>query len=174
MDRESLSYEEALKEAQELGFAEANPESDVKGYDSARKLAILSSLAFNKKFQWNDISIEGITDIDENDFKYANKLNCKIKLVAESFKCKSGIYTSVKPILVDEQSILAKIDNEVNAVILDGDEIGELLFVGKGAGKLPTGHLSFGCPLDVPLYCWINRCIQDICNSCNNWDSNVY
>ena len=130
MDTEDLSYEEALKEAQKLGFAEANPESDVMGYDSARKLAILSSLAFDKRFQWNDISIEGITNIDENDFKYANKLKCKTKLVAESFKCKGGIYTSVKPILVDKESILANINNEVNAVILNGDEIGELLFVG--------------------------------------------
>lgn len=149
MDGESLSYEEALKEAQELGFAEANPESDVMGYDAARKLAILSSLAFDKKFEWNDISIEGITDIDEADFKYANKLKCKIKLVAEAFKCKSGIYTSVKPILVDEESILAKINNEVNAVILNGDEIGELLFVGKGAGKLPTGSAVYSDLNDI-------------------------
>ena len=157
MDRENLSYEEALKEAQKLGFAEANPESDVMGYDAARKLAILSSLAFDKKFQWSDISIEGITNIDENDFKYASKLNCKIKLVAESFKCKKGIYTSVKPILVDQESILANINNEVNAVILNGDEIGELLFVGKGAGKLPTGSAVYSDLNDI-----INNRFTDI------------
>lgn len=157
MDRENLSYEEALKEAQKLGFAEANPESDVMGYDAARKLAILSSLAFDKKFQWSDISIEGITNIDENDFKYAGKLNCKIKLVAESFKCKKGIYTSVKPILVDQESILANINNEVNAVILNGDEIGELLFVGKGAGKLPTGSAVYSDLNDI-----INNRFTDI------------
>ena len=167
MDGESLSYEEALKEAQELGFAEANPESDVMGYDAARKLAILSSLVFDKKFEWNDISIEGITDIDEADFKYANKLKCKIKLVAEAFKCKSGIYTSVKPILVDEQSILAKIDNEVNAVILDGDEIGELLFVGKGAGKLPTGSAVYSDLNDI-----INSRFTDV-DSFNKEEANV-
>lgn len=167
MDGESLSYEEALKEAQELGFAEANPESDVMGYDAARKLAILSSLAFDKKFQWNDISIEGITDIDEADFKYANKLNCKIKLVAEAFKCKSGIYTSVKPILVDEESILAKINNEVNAVILNGDEIGELLFVGKGAGKLPTGSAVYSDLNDI-----INNRFTNV-DSFNKEEANV-
>ena len=167
MDGESLSYEEALKEAQELGFAEANPESDVMGYDAARKLAILSSLAFDKKFQWNDISIEGITDIDEADFKYANKLKCKIKLVAEAFKCKSGIYTSVKPILVDEESILAKINNEVNAVILNGDEIGELLFVGKGAGKLPTGSAVYSDLNDI-----INSRFTDV-DSFNKEEANV-
>ncbi|MBX9137098.1 MULTISPECIES: homoserine dehydrogenase [unclassified Clostridium] len=167
MDGESLSYEEALKEAQELGFAEANPESDVMGYDAARKLAILSSLAFDKKFEWNDISIEGITDIDEADFKYANKLKCKIKLVAEAFKCKSGIYTSVKPILVDEESILAKINNEVNAVILNGDEIGELLFVGKGAGKLPTGSAVYSDLNDI-----INSRFTDV-DSFNKEEANV-
>ena len=167
MDGESLSYEEALKEAQELGFAEANPESDVMGYDAARKLAILSSLAFDKKFEWNDISIEGITDIDEADFKYANKLKCKIKLVAEAFKCKSGIYTSVKPILVDEESILAKINNEVNAVILNGDEIGELLFVGKGAGKLPTGSAVYSDLNDI-----INNRFTDV-DSFNKEEANV-
>ena len=167
MDGESLSYEEALKEAQELGFAEANPESDVMGYDAARKLAILSSLAFDKKFQWNDMSIEGINDIDETDFKYANKLKCKIKLVAEAFKCKSGIYTSVKPILVDEESILAKINNEVNAVILNGDEIGELLFVGKGAGKLPTGSAVYSDLNDI-----INSRFTDV-DSFNKEEANV-
>lgn len=167
MDSEGLSYEEALKEAQELGFAETNPESDVMGYDAARKLSILSSLAFDKKFKWNDISIEGITNIDENDFKYANKLNCKIKLVAEAFKCKSGIYTSVKPVLVDEQSILAKINNEVNAVILNGDEIGELLFVGKGAGKLPTGSAVYSDLNDI-----INNRFTDV-DSFNKEEANV-
>lgn len=167
MDVESLSYEEALKEAQELGFAEANPESDVMGYDAARKLAILSSLAFDKKFEWNDMSIEGITGIDEADFKYANKLKCKIKLVAEAFKCKSGIYTSVKPILVDEESILAKINNEFNAVILNGDEIGELLFVGKGAGKLPTGNAVYSDLNDI-----INSRFTDV-DSFNKEEANV-
>lgn len=149
MSNEDLSYEEALKEAQNLGFAEANPESDVMGYDATRKLAILSSLAFDKKFQWNNISIEGITNIDINDFKYANKLNCKIKLVAEAVKCKSGIYTSVKPVLVDQESMLAKINNEVNAVILGGNEIGELSFIGKGAGKLPTGSAVYSDLNDI-------------------------
>ena len=167
MDTEDLSYEEALKEAQKLGFAETNSESDVMGYDAARKLSILSSLAFDKKFKWNDISIEGITNIDENDFKYANKLNCKIKLVAEAFKCKSGIYTSVKPVLVDEQSILAKINNEVNAVILNGDEIGELLFVGKGAGKLPTGSAVYSDLNDI-----INNRFTDV-DSFNKEEANV-
>lgn len=167
MDIEDLSYEEALKEAQNLGFAEANPESDVMGYDAARKLAILSSLAFDRKLKWDDMIIEGITNIDINDFKYANKLNCKIKLVAEAFKCKNGIYTSVKPILVDKESILAKINNEVNAVILNGDEIGELLFVGKGAGKLPTGSAVYSDLNDI-----INNRFTNV-NSFNSEEANV-
>lgn len=149
MGSENLSYDDALKEAQKLGFAEANPEADVKGYDAARKLAILSSLAFNKRFDWEDINIDGITEIDVNDFKYAKKFNCKIKLVAEAFKCRNGIYASVKPVLVEEDSILAKIDNEVNSVILNGDEVGELIFVGKGAGKLPTGSAVYSDLNDI-------------------------
>lgn len=149
MGSEKLSYDEALKEAQKLGFAEANPEADVEGYDAARKLAILSSLAFDKSFKWEDININGITEIDSNDFKYAKKFNCKIKLVAEAVKCRNKIYTSVKPVLVDEDSILAKIDNEVNGVILNGDEIGELIFIGKGAGKLPTGSSVYSDLNDI-------------------------
>ena len=112
-------------------------------------LSYEEALSEAQKFKWNDISIEGITNIDTNDFKYANKLNCKIKLIAEAFKCKGGVYTSVKPILVDNESILAQINNEVNAVILNGDEIGELLFVGKGAGKLPTGSAVYSDLNDI-------------------------
>lgn len=149
MDNDGLSYDEALKEAQRLGFAEANPESDVMGYDAARKLSILSTLAFNENINWNSFNVEGITKIDKEDFEYAKKYNCKIKLVGEANKSANGIYASLKPVLVPEDSILSKVDNEVNAVVLNSVESGELTFIGKGAGKLPTGSIVYGDLLDV-------------------------
>ena len=149
MTKEKISYEEALKEAQDLGFAEANPESDVMGYDAARKLAILATLSFDKNVDWNSINICGITEIDEVDIKYANKYGCKIKLVGEAYKENNSIYASIKPMLIDNNSIMAKVDNEVNIVVLNGDEIGELSFIGKGAGKLPTGSAVYGDLCDI-------------------------
>lgn len=149
MGEENLDYEEALKEAQDLGFAEANPESDVMGYDPARKLAILSTLAFNKRVDWKEVYTEGITKLNSRDFKYADKINCKIKLVAESSINDNGAYAAVKPVLVDNDSILAKINNEFNVVILNGDAVGEVAFTGKGAGKLPTGTAVYGDVIDI-------------------------
>ena len=149
MSNEKVSYDKALKEAQQLGFAEANPESDVMGYDAARKLAILSTLAFNKRVDFNKINIEGITSIDEKDIKYANKYGCSIKLVGEAFEESNGIYATIKPMLVDKKNILTKVDNELNIVVLDSDEFGELSFIGKGAGKLPTGSAVYGDICDI-------------------------
>lgn len=135
---EGINYDEALKEAQRLGFAEANPESDVMGYDTARKLSILSSIAFNGIIYWKDILIEGISDLDKEDFLYAKKQNCCIKLVAYSAKKHGKIYGGVKPMLVDSKSEFFGINNEVNSVVLEGDAVGELTFTGKGAGMFPT------------------------------------
>lgn len=135
---DGINYDEALKEAQRLGFAEANPESDVMGYDTARKLSILSSIAFNGIIYWKDILIEGISDLDKEDFLYAKKQNCCIKLVAYSAKKHGKIYGGVKPMLVDSRSEFFGINNEVNSVILEGDAVGELTFTGKGAGMFPT------------------------------------
>lgn len=135
---EGINYDEALKEAQRLGFAEANPESDVMGYDTARKLSILSSIAFNGIIYWKDILIEGISDLDKDDFLYAKKQNCCIKLVAYSAKKHGKIYGGVKPMLVDSRSEFFGINNEVNSVVLEGDAVGELTFTGKGAGMFPT------------------------------------
>lgn len=149
MGEENLDYEEALKEAQDLGFAEANPEADVMGYDSARKLAILSTLAFNKRVDWRGVYTEGITNLTNEDFKYADKVNCKIKLLAESSINDNGIHATVKPVLVNNNSILSKINNEFNIVILNGDAVGEVAFTGKGAGKLPTGTAVYSDVIDI-------------------------
>lgn len=145
----NVSYEAALKQAKELGFAEANPESDVLGYDAARKLAILSTIAYNKKVYWKDVYIEGITEIDEIDIEYAKKLKCKIKLVGQSKYEDNVVSAFVRPVLVEDDNMLSKVDNEFNIVIVNGDYVGDVSFVGKGAGSFATGSAVYSDLLDI-------------------------
>lgn len=149
MHNESVDYNVALKEAQDLGFAEANPDSDVLGYDAARKLAILSTIAFKNRISWRNINIEGINNLERQDFIYAKELGYKIKLIAESIIGDEGVYASVRPALVKEGSIFSTINNEVNGVVFHGDAVGEVSFTGKGAGMLPTGSAVFSDVLDI-------------------------
>lgn len=149
MYNENLSYDLALKQAQDLGFAESNPDSDVLGYDAARKLSILSTLAYDNRVYWKDLYLEGITNIDEKDIEYAKMINCKIKLVGQSKYEGNKVSGFVRPVLVGYDSILANIENEFNAVVLNGDSVGEVSFVGKGAGKLATGSAVYGDVIDI-------------------------
>ena len=149
MYNEGSSYEKVLKEAQELGFAEANPESDIEGYDAARKLSILSTLAYNRRVYWKDFYLEGISNIDSKDIDYAKKLGCKIKLVGQSKFNNDRVSGFVRPVLVDNNSLLSKIDNEYNIVVLNGDSVGEVSFVGRGAGKEPTGSAVYSDLVDI-------------------------
>ena len=146
---EGLPYEEVLKEAQDLGFAEANPEADVEGYDAARKLSILSTLAYHRRVYWKDFYLEGISNIYMKDIDYAKKMGCKIKLVGQSRKNDKTVSGFVRPVLVDNNSLLSKIDNEYNIVVLNGNSVGELSFVGKGAGKEPTGSAVYSDLIDI-------------------------
>ena len=146
---EGLPYEEVLKEAQDLGFAEANPEADVEGYDAARKLSILSTLAYHRRVYWKDFYLEGISNIDMKDIDYAKKMGCKIKLVGQSRKNDKTVSGFVRPVLVDNNSLLSRIDNEYNIVVLNGNSVGELSFVGKGAGKEPTGSAVYSDLIDI-------------------------
>ncbi len=149
MSHNGMSYEEALKLAQELGFAEANPESDVKGYDSARKLAILSTIAYNRRIDWKDINIEGITQIDSDDFRYAQMKKCSIKLLGISKMSENDIYAAVMPVMVKQDSMLGKIENEYNAILVEGDAVGDVMFSGKGAGMFPTASAVFADIADI-------------------------
>ncbi len=149
MYSENMSYEDALKIAQDLGFAEANPDSDVLGYDAARKLSILSTIAYDKKINWKDIHIEGITNIDADDFKYAKANGYNIKLLAISRQEDDGIFASVQPVIVDKNSELSKIENELNAIVIKGDAVGDVVFSGKGAGMFPTASAVFGDIADI-------------------------
>lgn len=143
MYEKDMSYDDVLKIAQEKGFAESNPTSDVEGLDASRKLAILTMLTYNKKISWEEILTTGITNIDSIDIQYAKKLDKKIKLFAISKKTENGIYLGVRPVYIDKTNQLAKIDNEYNGIHLKSSLTGDLLFYGKGAGKFPTASSVF-------------------------------
>ncbi|KEJ01135.1 homoserine dehydrogenase [Clostridium botulinum A2B7 92] len=149
MHKEGATFKNALVTAQKLGFAEFDSTSDIKGYDSARKLAILSNLAYNKKFNWENFNVEGIDNIDEYDIDMANKLGGVIKLIGISEKFQDGIYTAVKPAIISKNSILSNVENEFNSIIIEGDSIGEVAFYGKGAGKLPTASAIYADIINI-------------------------
>lgn len=149
MHDEGMGYEEALKLAQNMGFAEANPDSDVKGLDASRKLSIISSLAYDRNIAWQSIPVEGITHVDRQDMEYAKRFNCKLKLLAISCIRNDRVYATVRPTLVRNDSPLSKFDNEYNVIKVNGDAVGELMFSGKGAGKLPTASAVYGDVLSI-------------------------
>ncbi len=149
MNDEDIQYEEALKTAQELGFAEANPDSDVLGLDAARKLSILSTMAFQKKVDWKNINARGINNIDSLDFKYAKREGCNIKLLAISKLIDNKVYASVTPVMVKSNSSLGRVRNEYNAIQVEGDAVGDVMFSGKGAGMMPTASAMFGDIADI-------------------------
>lgn len=149
MENEGLSYDEALKQAQENGFAEANPESDVMGYDAGRKLSILSTLAYNKRIYWKDLYLEGINNIDVKDIEYAKRIGCTIKLVGNSKLKDEKVSAYVRPVLVDNDNIISKVNNEFNIIVMHGDFLGDVSFIGKGAGKDATGSAVYADILDI-------------------------
>ncbi|MDD2495248.1 MAG: homoserine dehydrogenase, partial [Tissierellia bacterium] len=139
MTENGLAYDEAVKEAQRLGFAEADPSSDVDGDDAVYKLAILSTLIFGQRIYINDIPKEGIKKISKEDISYAKELGFNVKLLASVIKKDNELELSVHPAFIPENHPLAFVKNEFNAVFLKGNAVGELMFYGKGAGSLPTG-----------------------------------
>ncbi len=138
MSREGSSYEEVLKEAQELGYAECNPEADVEGYDACRKIAILTSLAFGSTVKFEEIYTEGITHITTKDFAYADKLGCVVKLLATSCKKDGKVYAMTAPFMIDSTHPLYNVNDVLNGIYVKGNVIGDVMFFGAGAGKLPT------------------------------------
>lgn len=149
MHEEGISLKDALTTAQKLGFAELDPTADIKGYDSAKKLAILSNLAYNRKFDWESFNIEGIENIDEYDIDVAKKLGGVIKLIGISENFQAGTCISVKPAIIPKNNILSKVENEFNSIIIEGDSTGELAFYGKGAGKLPTASAVYADIMNI-------------------------
>ncbi len=139
MIEDGMQFEDALRLAQELGFAERDPSADIEGHDACRKICILASLAFGKHVYPDCVHTEGITKITLEDVKYAEKFGCVIKLIGRVKKLDNGkIDIITAPMLVPEKSQLANIDNEFNGIMVRGDCTGDVVFYGKGAGKLPT------------------------------------
>lgn len=139
MDKEGLAFEDVLKDAQEKGYAERNPEADIEGYDACRKIAILSSLAFGFQVDFEDIHTEGITKITAMDFKYAEKLGRSIKLLGMSKKTENDdIYAIVAPFMIGPEHALYPVNGVINGIHLVGNMVGDVTFIGAGAGKLPT------------------------------------
>lgn len=138
MEREGADFDSVLKEAQEKGYAERNPEADVEGYDACRKIAILSSLMTGKNVNYEDIYTEGITKITATDFLYAKAMNKTVKLLAQSKEVDGKYYAMVSPFLIGKDHPLAMVNDVFNAVFVHGNMLGDSMYYGKGAGKLPT------------------------------------
>ncbi len=139
MITENTDFKSALKSAQDNGFAERNPAADIEGHDACRKICILGSLAFGKHIFPEQVETVGITDISENDIKYAEKFDCSVKLIGRAKKLANGkVSASVFPTLVDRDNIIANVNGVYNAVAVKGDAVGTVVFYGKGAGKMPT------------------------------------
>ncbi len=144
MTLEELAFEEVLKEAQQKGYAEADPSFDVKGIDAAHKIAILSSMAFGVKIPFDKISTMGITEIEQLDVKHARELGLVIKLLAISQWQAGELEIRVEPVMIPETHLLAKVNGVYNAVHVMGDFVGSTLYYGKGAGRRPTGSAVVG------------------------------
>ncbi len=138
MSKEGCSYEETLKEAQALGYAERNPEADVEGHDACRKIAILTSLYTGKTVKFEEITTEGITKISTADFKYAEKLGCVVKLLGTSRRDGDKVYAMTAPFMINASHPLYNVNDVINGVYVNGNMVGSLMFIGAGAGKLPT------------------------------------
>ncbi len=149
MDREGLDYMDVLKEAQDKGYAELHPEADVEGWDACRKIAILTSLASGNQVDLHDIYTEGITKITSEDFLYAKKLNRSIKLLAISRKTGDTYCAMVSPALVHREHPLYVVNDVFNAVFVKGNMLGNSMFYGSGAGKLPTASAVAGDMVDA-------------------------
>jgi homoserine dehydrogenase len=138
MTDEGLDFDTVLKEAQAKGYAERNPEADVEGYDACRKIAILASLAYGKQVDYQDIYTEGITRITDADIAYAKKLNAVIKLFGTCKNADGTLYCMVAPFMIDTEHPLYNVNGVFNGIFVNGNMLGDTMFYGKGAGKLPT------------------------------------
>ena len=138
MSNEGRSYEEVLKEAQELGFAEADPTSDVEGLDAARKMTILATLGFSMHIDLDDVKVSGISNVTEEDLRYGKQLGYTMKLIGFAHRVGEKVEVSVAPTFLSDNHPLASVQNEYNAVYVYGEAVGETMFYGPGAGSLPT------------------------------------
>lgn len=158
MAEKGSDFADVLKEAQNLGYAERNPEADVEGYDACRKIAILSSLAFGRQVDYEDIYTEGISKITATDIKYAKAMGQMIKLLAVSRKVDGSFYAMVSPVLVGASDPLYSVNGVFNAIFVHGNVLGDAMFYGSGAGKLPTASAVVADVVDEARH--LNRSIM--------------
>ena len=149
MEAEGLSFEECLKDAQRLGYAEADPTFDIEGHDTAHKLAILTSLAFGSRIAPDDIYLEGISNITQADIRAASELGYRIKLLGVAQRTEEGIEQRVHPTMVPTASVIAQVNGVTNAVAIETDIVGELLLSGLGAGGNATASAVVGDIADI-------------------------
>ena len=149
MNDEGLDYETVLKEAQAMGYAEKNPTADVEGFDTCRKIAILTSLAYGKQVDFENIRTEGITKITKEDMEYAKVLNTYIKLIGESKKENGVVYARVAPALINKEQPLYAVHDVFNAIFIKGNMLDDVMFYGRGAGKLPTASAVVSDVIDA-------------------------
>jgi homoserine dehydrogenase len=138
MAQEGLDFKIALQQAQKLGYAEANPENDIGGADAAYKLAILATIAFGTEVKINSVYYEGVSKLEANDFRYSRELGYSIKLLAIAKQAEGFIEVRVHPVFIPEDALLAKVNGVFNAIEVEGDLVGKLIFYGRGAGASPT------------------------------------
>ncbi len=138
MAKDGSDFDTALKEAQQNGYAERNPEADIEGRDACRKIAILSSIAYGKDVRYQKVYTEGLTKITAEDMKYANAMGCSIKLLGQSRIVNGGIYAMVCPTLINVDNPLYSVQGVFNAIFVHGNVLGDAMFYGSGAGSLPT------------------------------------
>jgi homoserine dehydrogenase len=138
MTEKGESFDKALKQAQDEGYAESDPTDDIKGFDAARKISILSSIAFNTRITSDQVYTEGIDKISHVDIKYAQEMGAVIKLIAISKKHEENVEVSVTPVLLKRDHPLASVSGTFNAIMAEGNAVGRVMFYGLGAGKMPT------------------------------------
>ncbi len=138
MDREGASFDSALREAQDLGYAERNPEADVEGYDTCRKIAILTAMATGREVNYEEIYTEGITRITDMDFRYARRMGTCVKLFGSSRIDGDEVHAWVAPVMIGKEHPLYSVSDVFNGILVKGNMLGTSMFYGSGAGSLPT------------------------------------
>lgn len=149
MKDKGSSFDETLKDAQNRGYAEKDPTADIEGHDAQRKIAILASIAFEGLINYKDITTQGITNVKKEDILFAQELGHTIKLLAEAKRTETGIAASVSPVMLNDDNPLADVNGVFNAIMVYGDAIGDVMFYGQGAGKLPTASAVVGDVIDI-------------------------
>ena len=176
MIREHMAFEEALKLAQELGYAERDPSADVEGADACRKICILASLAFGTHVYPDDVHTEGITKVTLEDVAYADAWGGVIKLIGQVSMLENGrIAIMVAPMLISRESQLANVDDVFNGIVVRGDATGDVMFYGKGAGKLPTASAVVADVIDCVKHLKARKYLfwEDAKVVCHRWSLNL-